>query len=1296
MLPERLPESAVLLRVTGDAPGDWFGYSVAGLGDVDGDGVPDFAVGAHQNENFGHRPAPDAAPGYVRVYSGAGGEELYTLHSTDSANIDGSDDHFGYSLTSVEDLDGDGVREVFVGAYLYDAGDDDPESVDENTGGAFLFSGATGELLKILPGVNWGDRFGYVVETIPDLDGDGLEDLLIGVEKADVEIENQGSIQILSSADYTELVRTDGPGYNAHLGCAVTALGDVDGDGRPDFAGGAFLDSLADKSEEGAAEVFSGATGEKLFAWRGDAPNDNLGYSIAGLGDVDGDGFDELAVGARQSGWVGEFHGPGYVRVFSTATGAIHHEQRGDALGDQFGWSLARVDDRDGDGRSDYLVGAPAAISVNRKTLPDRPGRLHLVSGATGLRLKTVEGLAINDQFGCEATEIGDLDGDGLAEILVGAPQNVLGQTQPGYAVVIAGSYFATSTFDELARGAEIVLAELASAEAPGASAGAPPNVDPARVAWLHHAALWLGTERAWVPSGHAPGHTSALDLVRHIHAVWRTLPPAPEARARATEREWHAVVRLRERGAVEDARELLGLALAGEATVHTPLLVLEAAEMDRACGRLAEAVGKLDTVARLLDEEGFGQRETAGFTGLEARVRWLRLRGALALDLGGPARASASFQAAYEQALALPESPARRRLLAGTFADRLDAARAAGAWDEVDGLWSEAQQELDFAQLEPAPRALVQLAYALALADRELEQQRPEGAAVAFFEQVLATEQLAPADELRARVGLASTLLDLGRGPRAIEEIAAARLRSGSVVPACAADRPPVEALALSTLEARATRAGMARGADVADALDSLNRLEANFEADVEGWSHDASLPPGSAFPGERERDAALSELVNLCLLVHGEEQGAKRALDWVLRAQTTGSLGRRLALEAPSHGDVQHELIPPRGGVLVFLPGRDSSHALAVTRKEVTHFRLGPQYRIARAAERLGAALRSAPHAAPGSDPSGSRSSLARARTRLSHLLFPPKLREHVQSWKAATIVGSCGAPYVPFEILELTESGALCGERLAVGYVPTLPFGLWLARRAPHAPAKASEAQVLVVGSAGTETLVAGMRERLLASCGLAAVTARTDASSPPARLLEGADTDTVGLHLIAPMVGDSMRAGPERLALDAGEHLDAASAGSIEWPPLVVLSAHGPWRGPLRRGDDGRANLASSMLIGGARALLLTNLGDDAGLGHLAAAYAEMTRHGLSPAEALRRVRVESRRDSGTSSDDASLARFHVVGLAHEPPFEKPLDWLPLLVGGLVGAGAAAAWMLLRGRQDGLRGGPPVRG
>lgn len=455
--PAPLPADAVLHTVDGAAAGDWFGWAVCALGDVDGDTVPDFAVGAIQNENLGVRPAPHAPPGYVHVYSGATGARMYALTTRGSKNIDGTDDHFGHAMTSIRDQDGDGARDLVVGAYLHDGGDDDPFSIDENTGGVFVFSGRNGEFLRRLPGARWGDRFGYALATIEDLDGDGERDLIVGVEKADKYAENEGRIDVLSSRTFELLARAYGPGHNAHLGSAVAEVGDVDGDGVPDYAGGAFMfihdgpgyaDPGGDEpfalsendpyAEAGRASVFSGRTGAELQLWVGDAKRDHLGCALA---DLRGGAETVLAVGASQSGWAGDFYGPGYVRFFGCRSGARVGELRGEFEGQQFGWTVTNVGDRDGDGHDDLLVGAPDAISVHESIQSDRPGRVYLYSGADRRLLKVIVGASTNDRFGTSAALVGDLDGDGHQEVLIGAPENVIGQTRAGYAVVVSGRY---------------------------------------------------------------------------------------------------------------------------------------------------------------------------------------------------------------------------------------------------------------------------------------------------------------------------------------------------------------------------------------------------------------------------------------------------------------------------------------------------------------------------------------------------------------------------------------------------------------------------------------------------------------------------------------------------------------------------------------------------------------------------------------------------------------------------------------------------------------------------------------
>lgn len=439
-----LEDAEVLYRIDGEAPGDWFGYTTAALGDVDGDGVADFAVGAHQNENFGVRPAPNAPPGYVSIHSGATGERLHRLTSSGGLAIDGTDDHFGFTIANLDDVDGDGACDLAVGAYLFD-GDDGLESTfDENTGGVFLFSGREGALLRSQGGALWGDRYGYVLDTVPDQDGDGARDLVVSIEKAEsaTTIKNAGSVAVVSSASFEELVRWDGPGWEAHLGSAVAGLPDLDGDGRPEVLAGAFnyAEFEADRAGRGAAGILS-SQGQVLLAFEGERAGDHLGASVANVGDVDGDGMADVALGAVQSGWASDFSGGGFVSVRSSSTGRELWRASSSRKGAQLGWWVAPCSDRDGDGVGDLLVGLPGAITVADPL--GTCGRLALLSGASGAVIVALEGLSPDDQFGTSCCEVDDLDGDGLREVLVGAPENVPGQARAGHALVLSGQAFA-------------------------------------------------------------------------------------------------------------------------------------------------------------------------------------------------------------------------------------------------------------------------------------------------------------------------------------------------------------------------------------------------------------------------------------------------------------------------------------------------------------------------------------------------------------------------------------------------------------------------------------------------------------------------------------------------------------------------------------------------------------------------------------------------------------------------------------------------------------------------------------
>lgn len=351
-----LAAQVVLHEVSGDAVGDGFANSVAAAGDVNGDGIPDFVVGAPQDDDNG------SASGSARAFSGADGAILFTWHG------DGSSDQFGTGVGGAGDVDGDGRADLIVGAPR----DDNNGS---SSGMARVFSGMTGGVLYQVDGPLADDRLGWSVAGAGDVDGDGFSDFLIGSIRADT----------------------------------------VNG------------------ANSGAAYVRSGQTGGLLHTFLGDAADSEMGRAVAGGLDIDLDGRPDLVVGIYRDDAVAL--NAGRVRVFSGASGAPFWTKDGPAAGDLYGWSVGMVDDADGDGRADVVVGAPfhsgPGLIVN--------GLAHLLTGAGGGVIRTIDGLANGDQLGSSVSGAGDIDGDGRGDYVIGADHAAVNGSSSGSVTAFSG-----------------------------------------------------------------------------------------------------------------------------------------------------------------------------------------------------------------------------------------------------------------------------------------------------------------------------------------------------------------------------------------------------------------------------------------------------------------------------------------------------------------------------------------------------------------------------------------------------------------------------------------------------------------------------------------------------------------------------------------------------------------------------------------------------------------------------------------------------------------------------------------
>ncbi len=414
-------------RLERNQGGAFFGRSVAGAGDINGDGFSDVIIGA--TKFIYTTGASDQGTAFV-YYGSALGLGLGGLNPTFSVQLFGSGSNvafYGWSVTSAGDLNGDGYSDVAVGAYQEESGAQTDEGL------LYVYHGSAAGLNTVPAAILQSDQtnawMGRAVSNAGDVNGDGYGDLLVGTPKYSSGQVTEGIASIyFGSPTGVNLVPSltfELNNAGANFGEGIGPAGDVNGDGYSDFIVGARIYGLG-----GAAAVYLGgpySTNLTPTATRfGGTGGALLGTSIANAGDVNGDGYADEIVGApgASNGQAGE--GLAYVH-YGSATGlsiAPSLTLEVNVGGAAFGTSVASAGDVNGDGYADVVVGAPLNGTGSAHVFMGGPG------GLSATPALTLTGGAL---FGTSVATAGDVDHDGFAEVIIGSPGS-------GQAFVFRGS----------------------------------------------------------------------------------------------------------------------------------------------------------------------------------------------------------------------------------------------------------------------------------------------------------------------------------------------------------------------------------------------------------------------------------------------------------------------------------------------------------------------------------------------------------------------------------------------------------------------------------------------------------------------------------------------------------------------------------------------------------------------------------------------------------------------------------------------------------------------------------------
>ncbi len=485
-------------RMDGLSATDDLGVSVASAGDFNGDGLDDLVIGASKVDAGGVFNTGAAYIVYGKTTPFAATLDLSTLNGSNGFRFDGeaNSDRAGFSVHGAGDVNGDGLADVMVGTIKGDDG------VTIDSGRTYILFGSTSVMPAVLTagaltgangfiitGPDAGGQAGFSVSSAGDMNGDGIADLRIGAPATTVGVDaDAGKTFVvfgqaggflaelnMSSLNGTNGFAIEGNAAEMELGFSGSSIGDFNGDGYDDLLVSA--PSTNDGASAGSAYVIYGQAGAYPatvtlaslngtvgFAIQGVDAGDYTGYNVSGVGDVNGDGYDDLLIGASKASGGGYENGESYL-VFGRASGIGATLDlatvpgnggivfNGDAFLDQAGRYVSGAGDVNGDGYDDLLVAARNAdISPNNDV-----GQTYLIFGrdftgtitqAGGTSGEVLTGTAGRDAIIAGAGD-DELVGNGGPDILsAGQGDDTLAISDTAFVRLAGGNGFDTLRLD--------------------------------------------------------------------------------------------------------------------------------------------------------------------------------------------------------------------------------------------------------------------------------------------------------------------------------------------------------------------------------------------------------------------------------------------------------------------------------------------------------------------------------------------------------------------------------------------------------------------------------------------------------------------------------------------------------------------------------------------------------------------------------------------------------------------------------------------------------------------------------